>query len=147
VAAALAVTAVTGAVGAGVLEHGIGGSGGAKSTVVAIAPAAAVTGSLPELLDDPTTVASPSTDGAAIVGPRSDGGGVSVAPLGEGLRADTPVVDVVGSDAADEKSKEQPVNQDAFDVFFGVDPHTVASDITGRAVGYTSSLHEPGVTP
>jgi RNA polymerase sigma-70 factor (ECF subfamily) len=145
VAAALAVTAVTGAVGAGVLhDDGVFGDRAQPPTVVRIHNAA-VTTSLPELLTDPAPVVTAAEPSGRAPAAAPKGGDVR-GPLAEALspRAETPVADVVGSDAAGEKSKEQPINEDVADVFFGVDPVTAAVEVGQRVDNYTHNITDLG---
>ena len=153
-AAVLAVTAVTGAVGAGVLSQGDRDAAAPRSTVVNIASTTMPTSALPELLADPTrAVAGPAVTGEAERPGRAEGApsadGPAPRPLAQALspRADTAAVDLVGSETASEKSEEQPINEDIEDVFFGADPEGATLEVADRIATYTSTLDEPGVQP
>lgn len=143
VAAALAVTAVTGAVGAGVLQdHAPGrGAGDRAATVVQLSNAASIT-SLPELLADPASTGAPTAAPAADGG-RAEGTAPKApadVPAADVLapRADTDVVDVVGTAEAEEKSKEQPIRDDLGAVFFGFDPQESADQISESVTTYST---------
>jgi RNA polymerase sigma-70 factor (ECF subfamily) len=142
-AAALAVTAVTGAVGAGVIHDHVGSGPAATTTVVSIANHGAAASPLGELLDDPTTtIAGAAADHARVTdaaGPRDDAvTRPAIVPLAP--RADTDGVDLVGSETAAEKSREQPVGDDVEGVFFGIDPAAAASEITSTITTYRNEL-------
>ena len=60
-------------------------------------------------------------------------------------RAETPVADVVGTEAAEEKSKEQPLQEDLDQVFFGVDPQGAAVEVADNISNYIRN--DLGVQP
>ena len=150
VAAALAVTAVTGAVGGAALLDGTdAGSGPATATLtMRAAPAGAVTAtSLPELLSG-VTDPSPAAGGAE-AGGRSPmavdaptPGPTLVAPP----RADTRGVDSVGTATADEEAQQQPLHHEVEGIFFGADVERAAAESVATITGYPSE-HVSGVTP
>ena len=134
VAAALAVTAVTGAVGAGVLQHdGRSTPSSGPATVVRVANTAAT--SLPQLLADPapslpvvTTTAAPAR--AAAPAPVAE----SQAPL---VEAAGPGVAAVPGDEAEPLAKDKPVQADLGAVLLGIDPERAGTDVIQHSIGYT----------
>lgn len=151
VGAALAVTAVTGAVGGAALLDGADASTGpATTTTLAIAavPAGAVTTtSLPELLAvviDPSPPAggpdAGGRDPVAVDAPTA--GPLLVAPP----RADTRGVDSVGTATADEEAQQQPLHHEVEGIFFGADVERAAAESVATITGYPSE-HLSGVTP
>ena len=133
IAAALAVTAVTGAVGAGVLQpEGRSGAEGSPGIVVHVASPASAT-SLSELLEDPAVELPAAVAPAArteVARPVAE----APAPL---VEADSAFVDAVPADEAEPLAKEKPVQADLGPVLLGIDPTRVGSDIIQRSFGYT----------
>ena len=143
-AAVFAVTAVTGAVGAGVLSQDDGAVGVPRSTIVNIANPASATSGLPELLDDPTS-AGPSAAGTSSVGlPRS-------APSAAGDPAaasppdvtDTPVSDGQTFGETADLAEQDPVKVDvASEAFASLDPQKTATDVATGTTTYIAQLGE-----
>jgi RNA polymerase sigma-70 factor (ECF subfamily) len=147
VAAVLAVTAVGGAVGVGVL-HGQGGGSSLSQppAVVRVGSTelASTAISLPELLTDPST--------AVAVAPTAGSGHLDAAPAASTAPTIDETVDqaktsIEDQDAAHSKenSRSQPVNgQVGPAVYAGLDPTQVAVDAATAVDSYTTSM---GVTP
>jgi RNA polymerase sigma-70 factor, ECF subfamily len=145
VAAAIAVTAVTGAaVGGGMLLDDDGQGRPTDVVRMAAAPAAAVTTtSLPELLSGVTE----GNDSAPAAPSRADSAPESSPPLPIAApRADTKGVDSVGTATADEQSQQQPLHHDVEGIFFGFDVERATSESVATVTGYRSE-HLSGVTP
>jgi hypothetical protein len=150
VAAALAVTAVTGAAVGGAVLHGSGHDGEGRPTAVVrlggAAPASVVTvpDSMPALL-------STIPDNAAGESPSSPSGGRSgtgaESPAAPTLvpiaapRGDTPVGSSVGTDESQHGADEQPIAGALPQgvAHYGVDPIAVSTDTLGRLDSYRTN--------
>lgn len=147
-AAVFAVTAVTGAVGAGVLSQDRDVVAAPRSAVVNIAGASTVTSPTPDVLAEPAALASPGASPAAVDGRTGTAAPATPAaprPIADDVlspRADTDVVDVVGTQEADDTSKQQPIRDDLGAVFFGIDPEAVTVDVADGITNYTGSINE-----
>ena len=137
VAAVLAVTALGGAVGVGVLHGDGGGSQAAPPSVVRVGGAAlaSTTTSLPELLADPSAAI------AAAVPPAPDrgaGSSTTAAPVAAPapVEADTNVVDATPAAEAEAIAQEKPVRADTGHVMVGLDPARTATDVAGSVLDY-----------
>jgi RNA polymerase sigma-70 factor (ECF subfamily) len=141
-AAVLAVTAVTGAVGAGVLQGG-GDSGGRSSApsvtrLTAVSAAVTTPNALPAGVDAPASSAS-VTDGAKITPGRTGGTAERAAPL---VETDTQGVDAVDLETSETKSKEKPYQADLGPVVFGFDPARAAGDVVQYVTGYSAGVEQ-----
>jgi RNA polymerase sigma-70 factor (ECF subfamily) len=137
VAAALAVTAVTGAVGGAALLDRDHGAGQATDVVqLQAAPAAVTTTSLPELLggiDETslTTVAEPAP--ARTVAAPADTPAPTPGPI---VTAEAPGVEAVAGTEGEEIARDKPLQADAGPVMFGLDPARAAIEIVTTINNY-----------
>lgn len=149
VAGVLAVTAVSGVVGIGLVDGSPGSSSRRTvvvrpSTTVDLATDSSVTraaASSPAAFaaSGASSTAAPAAALPAPNGGASEDGAVALAPP----RADTPVVDSVGTDGADDP---KPVQGEIVGVFVGIDPETAAAQTVARIDGYRRNTH-PGALP
>ena len=152
-AGVLAVTAASGVVGIGLVDGGAGPTAPRAAVVRKPAPTTLVIESagavqapaasasiVPALLAHPSTRPSSITTfpGDGQDGQDGDADAVVVAP-----RADTPVVDSVGTDGADDP---KPIQGEIGGVFFGIDPEAAAAETVNRLDGYRQHTN-PGDLP
>ncbi len=150
VAGVLAVTAVSGVVGIGLVDGSPGSSSRRTevvrpSTTVDLATDSSVaetTGSTSDASSFATGSASGSVPASTLPAPtggaREDDASDLAAP-----RADTPLVDSVGTDGADDP---KPVQGEIAGVFVGIDPEAAAAQTVARIDGYRRNTN-PGALP
>lgn len=138
-AAALAFSAVTGAIGGGVIhEHHNRASGthGPTSSASAAASATPAT-SIPELLGSldqrPTTAVAPANAAAA-------GGATPSAAPASAPRFDAAGVHSLGSEQSAAEAEHQPVRDEQAGVFYGLDAPATISDLHQTATDYIEQL-------
>jgi RNA polymerase sigma-70 factor (ECF subfamily) len=133
-AAVLAMTAVGGAVGVGVLHgHDAGGSLAQPPAIVRVGGMglAASTTSLPELLDDPSAaVAASNAAPAGHTSAVSPAAPRVAAPIPPPIETHGPGVVATPGNEAETKAEEKPVQADAGAVMVGVDPQRAVTELT-----------------
>lgn len=150
VAGVLAVTAVSGVVGIG-LVHDWPGSAARRTVVVrpsttldlaAESSVAERAGANSDATSIGTGPGSPAAPAATLAVPPQ-GTGDEGATAFAAPRADTPVIDSVGTDGADDP---KPVQGEIVGVFVGIDPEAAAAQTVARIDGYRKETN-PGVLP
>lgn len=139
VAAALAVTAVTGAVGVGVLDQRMNGAD--RPATVLQATNAAVTSAPGELLRDPAPAVVDAA--AVVVAPTSAAAPRATATLPQApaepaapVEAEAAGIDAVSGTEAEPLAKQKPYQADLGPVLVGVDPERASSEVVQRTISY-----------